>query len=170
MRLVDEDGAEVPAGEVGEIVIRGDNVMTGYWQSEEATRQVIRDGWLHSGDLARIDADGYYFIVGRKKDLVIRGGFNVYPGEIEEVLYEHPAVAEAAVFGVPHEALGEEVAAAIVLHAGESASPEELRAFTRARVAAYKYPRHVWLVGDLPRNADGKIQRSVLAAQERFIR
>jgi acyl-CoA synthetase (AMP-forming)/AMP-acid ligase II len=106
MRVVDGDGHEVPQGEVGEIVIRGPNVMKGYWHRPEATAEAIRDGWFHSGDLARVDEDGYFYIVDRKKDMIIRGGYNVYPREIEEVLYEHPMVAEAAVIGVPHPALG----------------------------------------------------------------
>ena len=110
MRVVDGDDHEVPQGEVGEIVIRGPNVMKGYWQRPEATAEAISDGWFHTGDLARVDEDGYFYIVDRKKDLIIRGGYNVYPREIEEVLYEHPAVAEAAVIGLPHPALGEEVA------------------------------------------------------------
>ena len=122
MRLVDGEGHEVARGEVGEIVIRGPNVMKGYWQRPEATAEAIRDGWFHSGDLARVDEDGYFYIVDRKKDLIIRGGYNVYPREIEEVLYEHPAVAEAAVIGLPHPSLGEEVAAAVALKPGADVS------------------------------------------------
>jgi long-chain acyl-CoA synthetase len=106
LRLLDGEDHEVPPGEVGEIVIRGPNVMKGYWQRPEATAEAIRDGWFHSGDLARVDEDGYFYIVDRKKDMIIRGGYNVYPREIEEVLYEHPAVAEAAVIGLPHPSLG----------------------------------------------------------------
>ena len=112
MRVVDDHGNEVPQGEVGEIVIRGDNIMKGYWQRPDATAAAIPDGWFRSGDLGRVDEDGYFAIVDRKKDMIIRGGYNVYPREIEEVLYEHPAVAEAAVIGVPDPQLGEEVAAA----------------------------------------------------------
>ena len=115
MKVVDDDGNEVDQGEVGEIVIKGHNVMKGYWNREEATAEAIKDGWFASGDMAKIDEDGYFFIVDRKKDLIIRGGYNVYPREIEEVLYEHPAVQEAAVIGIPHDELGEEVGAAIVL-------------------------------------------------------
>ena len=119
MRVVDDARADVPPGEVGEIAIRGHNVMKGYWNKPEATAEVATaDGWFRTGDMGRVDEDGYYFIVDRKKDLIIRGGYNVYPREIEEVLYEHPAVAEAAVIGVPHPALGEEVAAAVVLKPG----------------------------------------------------
>jgi long-chain acyl-CoA synthetase len=114
-------------------------------------------GWFLTGDLATVDDDGYYHIVGRKKDLIIRGGYNVYPREIEEVLHEHPAVAEVAVVGVPHAELGEEVGAAVVLKPGASATPEELRAFAKDRVAAYKYPRHVWFLPELPKGPTGKI-------------
>jgi long-chain acyl-CoA synthetase len=157
MRVVDEDGKELPQGEVGEIVIRGHNVMKGYWQRPEATEEAIRDGWFHTGDMARVDEDGYFFIVDRKKDMIIRGGFNVYPREIEEVLYEHPAVREAAVLGIPDDRYGEEVAAAVALKEGASATPEELREFVKGNVAAYKYPRRIWLVDELPKGPTGKI-------------
>jgi len=157
MRVVDQDDHEVPQGEVGEIVIRGPNVMKGYWHRPEATAEAIRDGWFHTGDLARVDEDGYFFIVDRKKDLIIRGGYNIYPREIEEVLYEHPAVAEAAVIGLPHPALGEEVGAAVTLKPGASVTAEELRDHVKTQVAAYKYPRHVWIVDVLPKGPTGKI-------------
>jgi long-chain acyl-CoA synthetase len=159
MRLVDGDGREVARDEVGEIAISGPNVMKGYWQRPEATAEAIRDGWFHTGDLARADEDGYFFIVDRKKDLIIRGGYNVYPREIEEVLYEHPAIAEAAVIGRPHPALGEEIAAAVALKPGAAATPAELRDYVKSQVAAYKYPRHVWIVGSLPKGPTGKIQK-----------
>ena len=159
MRVVDGEGNEVPQGEVGEIVIRGPNVMKGYWGRPEATADAIRDGWFHTGDLARVDEDGYFYIVDRKKDLIIRGGYNVYPREIEEVLYEHPAVAEAAVIGLPHPALGEEVGAAVVLKPGAAISAKELREYVKGQVAAYKYPRHVWMVDALPKGTTGKIQK-----------
>ncbi|HEY1917001.1 MAG TPA: AMP-binding protein, partial [Streptosporangiaceae bacterium] len=159
MRVVDKDDHDVPQGEVGEIVIRGPNVMKGYWQRAEATAEALRDGWFHTGDLARADEDGYFYIVDRKKDLIIRGGYNVYPREIEEVLYEHPAVAEAAVIGVPHDSLGEEVAAAVALKPGTTVTPEELRGYVKGQVAAYKYPRHLWIVDALPKGPTGKIQK-----------
>ena len=159
MRVVNNDGKEVPTGEIGEIVVRGHNVMKGYWGNPDATAETIRDGWLSTGDLARVDDDGFFFIVDRKKDLIIRGGFNVYPREIEEVLYEQPAVAEAAVIGIPHADLGEEIGAAVKLKPGASAAPEELRAFVKDRVAPYKYPRYVWVVPDLPKGPTGKILR-----------
>jgi len=165
MRTVDDEDHEVPQGEVGEIVIRGPNVMKGYWQRPEATAEAMKGvgevggGWFHTGDLARIDEDGYFYIVDRKKDLIIRGGYNVYPREIEEVLYEHPAVAEAAVIGLPHESLGEEVAAAVALKPGATVTAEELRDYVKGQVAAYKYPRHVWITDALPKGATGKIQK-----------
>jgi long-chain acyl-CoA synthetase len=159
MRVVNGEGAELPVGEIGEIVIRGHNVMKGYWGQPEATAAAITGGWLHTGDLARVDDDGYFYIVDRKKDLIIRGGFNVYPREVEEVLYEHPAVAEAAVIGIPHDELGEEVGAAVTLKPGATATPADLRAFAREQMAPYKYPRHVWLVPGLPKGPSGKILR-----------
>jgi long-chain acyl-CoA synthetase len=157
MKVVDDEGREVPQGEVGEIVIKGPNVMKGYLNRPDATAETIRDGWFHSGDLGRVDEDGYFFIVDRKKDMIIRGGYNVYPREVEEVLYEHPAVREAAVVGVPDEQWGEEVGAVVALKDGASATPEELRDFAKDQVAAYKYPRRVWIVADLPKGPTGKI-------------
>jgi long-chain acyl-CoA synthetase len=151
MKLADESGG------VGEIAIRGHNVMKGYWRNPEATSGVMRDGWFHTGDMAQVDEDGYFFIVDRKKDMIIRGGYNVYPREIEEVLYEHPAVREAAVVGVPHDELGEEIGAAIALKEGAETSADELQAFVKEQVAAYKYPRHVWFVDELPKGPTGKI-------------
>jgi long-chain acyl-CoA synthetase len=154
MRLVDvQDG-------VGEIVIRGHNVMKGYWNNPEATAKAIdADGWFHTGDLARVDDDGYYFIVDRKKELIIRGGFNIYPREIEEVLHEHPDVMEGAVVGIPHDELGEEVGAAVVLKPGSEATTDDIKAFVKSRVAAYKYPRVVWLLDALPKGPTGKVLR-----------
>jgi long-chain acyl-CoA synthetase len=157
MKVVDDDGADVAQGEVGEIVIKGHNIMKGYWNREDATAEAIKDGWFHSGDMAKVDEDGYFFIVDRKKDLIIRGGYNVYPREIEEVLYEHPAVQEAAVVGMPHDELGEEVGAAIVLKGGEAVSEDELKDYVKNEVAAYKYPRTVWFMDELPKGPTGKI-------------
>jgi long-chain acyl-CoA synthetase len=157
MKVVDEDGNDLPQGEVGEIVIRGHNVMKGYWGRPDATAETIIDGWLHTGDMAKVDEDGYFFIVDRKKDMIIRGGYNVYPREIEEVLYEHPAVREVAVVGVPHESLGEEVGAAVALKNDADATVDELRSYVKEQVAAYKYPRKIWFVDDLPKGPTGKI-------------
>jgi long-chain acyl-CoA synthetase len=157
MRVVDDEGDELPQGEVGEIAIRGHNVMKGYWRHPEDTAIAIHDGWFRTGDLGMVDKDGYFFIVDRKKDLILRGGYNVYPREIEEVLYENPAVAEAAVIGVPHPDLGEEVAAAVTLKPGATITAEELRDQVKSQVAAYKYPRHVWFVDALPKGPTGKI-------------
>jgi long-chain acyl-CoA synthetase len=166
MRVVDEDGNDVPQGEVGEIAIRGHNVMKGYYNRDDATAEVMRDGWFHTGDMARIDEDGYFFIVDRKKDMIIRGGYNVYPREIEEVLYEHPAVSEAAVVAVPDESMGEEVGAAIVLKPDRQADADELRAFVKERVAAYKYPRRIWFLDELPKTATGKILKREIEVPE----
>jgi len=158
MKLIDPAWQEPADGEVGEIAIKGPNVMKGYLGRPDATAEAIRDGWFRTGDLARRDADGYYFIVDRAKDMIIRGGLNIYPREIEEVLFEHPAVAEAAVVGIPDDYLGEEVGAAVVLKPGATASADELSAFVKDRVAAYKYPRIVWFEPEgLPKGATGKI-------------
>jgi long-chain acyl-CoA synthetase len=157
MKVVDEDDNEVEQGEVGEIVIRGHNIMKGYWQRPDATEEAMRGGWFHSGDMARTDEDGYFYIVDRKKDLIIRGGYNVYPREVEEVLYEHPKIREAAVIGVPHDEWGEEIGAAVVLHEGEEMAPEEVSQYVKERIAAYKYPRIVWFLDDLPKGPTGKI-------------
>ncbi len=163
MRLVDDHRQEAAAREAGEIAIRGHNVMKGYWNRPEATAEAIDpDGWFYSGDIARIDEDGCYFIVDRKKELIIRGGYNVYPREIEEVLYEHPAVREAAVIGIPHAELGEEVGAAVALKDGAEVTESDIRDYVRANVAAYKYPRHVWFVEELPKGPTGKILKRAI--------
>jgi long-chain acyl-CoA synthetase len=158
MKLIDDAGDRVPRGKPGEVAIRGHNVMKGYWRRPEATAAAIdADGWFTTGDIAKVDADGYFFIVDRKKDLIIRGGYNVYPREIEEVLYEHPAVREAAVVGVPHPELGEEVGAAIAVCDGSDATIEEIRDYVKGQVAAYKYPRRIWFVEELPKGPTGKV-------------
>ena len=164
IRVVDEEDRELPAGRdhVGEIVIRGHNVMKGYYKNPAATAEAMRGGWFRTGDLAYRDSDGFLFIVDRKKDLVIRGGFNVYPREVEEVLYQHAAVAEAAVVGRPDERLGEEVVAYVTVRSGAAAEPKELIEFCRERLAAYKYPRAVHILDDLPRNATGKVLKTQL--------
>jgi long-chain acyl-CoA synthetase len=164
IRIVDDEDRELPAGDVGEIAIRGPNVMKGYLGRPEATAEAIRDGWFHSGDMGRIDEEGFIFIVDRKKDMILRGGYNVYPREVEEVLYEHPAVREAAVVAVPDASLGEEVGAAVALKAGAEADADELRAFVKERLASYKYPRHVWFVEELPKGPTGKVLKREIKA------
>jgi long-chain acyl-CoA synthetase len=157
VRIVDDLDRDVPRGEVGELIVSGDAVMKGYLNQPEATAEALRGGWLHTGDLARMDEDGYIYIVDRKKEMIIRGGYNIYPREIEEVLYTHKDVLEAAVMGVPHADLGEDVAAAVVLRPGATTSPEELRQYVKDRVAPYKYPRIVKFLNELPKTAAGKI-------------
>ena len=167
LRLIGGDDGDTPVtepGAVGEIVIRGHNVMKGYWNRPEATAAAMRGGWFRTGDLARADEEGFYYIVDRKKDMIIRGGYNVYPREIEEVLYEHPAVLEAAVIGVPDPSLGEEVAAAVTLRPGADSTPDDLRDYVKERVAAYKYPRHIWLTDGLPKGPTGKILKREINA------
>jgi long-chain acyl-CoA synthetase len=168
MQVWDDDGNEVAQGEVGEIVIRGHNIMKGYWNRDDANKEAItEDGWFRTGDMAKVDEDGYFFIVDRKKDLIIRGGYNVYPREIEEVLYEHPAIQEAAVVGVPHDELGEEVGAAVVLKQGESLEAHELKSYLKEQVAAYKYPRRIWFVDELPKGPTGKILKREIEVPEK---
>jgi long-chain acyl-CoA synthetase len=166
MKVVDDEGNDLEQGDVGEIVIRGHNVMKGYWKREDATREAIRDGWFHTGDMGRVDEDGYFSIVDRKKELIIRGGYNVYPREIEEVLYEHPAVEAAAVIGLPDEKMGEEVGAAVVLKKGQEVGEQELRDYVKAEVANYKYPRRIWFVDDLPKGPTGKILKREIGVPE----
>jgi long-chain acyl-CoA synthetase len=167
MRIFDEQDHELPPGRdsVGEIVIRGHNVMKGYFKKPADTEEAFRGGWFHSGDMGYRDEKGFFFIVDRKKELIIRGGFNVYPREVEEVLYAHPAVQEAAVIGVPDEKFGEEVKAVVVLKQGQTVGEEELIGYTKERVAAYKYPRTIEFVAELPKGATGKILKKELKAQ-----
>ena len=148
-------------------MIRGYNTMKGYWRRPEATREAFRSGWFHTGDLGRKDDDGYIFIVDRKKDMIIRGGFNVYPREVEEVLYAHPAVGEAAVVGVRDPEYGEEVKAYLALKPGASASAEEVQAFCRERLGAHKVPRVIEFLPSLPKGPTGKILRKELRARPR---
>ena len=164
VKLIDEDWNEVSGEDaVGEIAIRGHNIMLGYYNRPEATAAVMKDGWFRSGDLARRDADGFYYIVDRAKDMIIRGGFNVYPREIEEVLITHPAVSLAAVIGVPHESHGEEIKAFVILKPDATATAEELIAWGKEQMAAYKYPRMVEIVSSLPMTATGKILKRELS-------
>ncbi|WP_182359971.1 long-chain-fatty-acid--CoA ligase [Tomitella gaofuii] len=168
-RLVDADWNDVADGRVGELAIRGHNVMKGYLHRPEATAEVLRDGWFRTGDLARRDEDGYYFIVDRAKDLIVRGGYNVYPREIEELLLMHPAVSLAAVIGVPHDRHGEEIAAFVIMERGGQVDADELSAWCKERLAAYKYPRSIEFVTTLPMTATGKILKRELAAARQAV-
>jgi long-chain acyl-CoA synthetase len=158
---------EMPLGEVGELVIRGPQVMKGYWNRPEETEMVLRGGWLFTGDLARMDEDGFFSIVDRKKEMIIAGGFNIYPRDIEEVLYEHPKVKEAACFGVPDPYRGQTVKVVIVLKDGKSATEEEIIEFCRPRLARYKIPKLVEFTDDLPKSLIGKVLRRVLVEREK---
>jgi long-chain acyl-CoA synthetase len=158
-KVVDELGHDVPDGEVGELIVRGPNVMKGYYKMPEETAAALRDGWLYTGDLARRDEDGYFYIVDRKKDLVIVGGYNVYPREVEEVLFEHRDVVEAAVIGVPDPDFGEAVHAFVVLKDGMKEDVESLESYCRKRLAKYKVPKHIEFLDELPKNTTGKILR-----------
>jgi long-chain acyl-CoA synthetase len=159
MRIVDDSGRPVAPGDAGEIQIHGHNVMKGYWGLPEATSAAIVDGWFATGDIGRVDDDGFYYVIDRKKELIIRGGYNVYPREVEEVLHEHPAVAAAAVVGLAHDILGEEVGAAIVLQPDADVTTDAIQAYVKERVAAYKYPRRIWIVDELPLGPTGKVRR-----------
>lgn len=171
MRIVDEAGSPVPQGQTGEIQVRGHNVMKGYWNLPEETQAVISpEGWFSTGDIGLVDADGYFTIVDRKKEMIIRGGLNIYPREIEEVLYEHPAIAAAAVIGIPDKLLGEEVGAAIEFKPGMTATTSEVSTFVKERVAGYKYPRRIWVLDALPKNATGKLQKRDIVIPEEFRR
>jgi acyl-CoA synthetase (AMP-forming)/AMP-acid ligase II len=164
VRIVDAVGKEVPRGTVGEIAVRGGHVMAGYWAKEKETRQAIRDGWMHTGDAAYMDDDGYVFIVDRVKDMIVTGGENVYSAEVEDALASHPAVAICAVIAVPDTTWGERVHAVVVLRPGADASLEELRAHTKQRIAGYKAPRSVEFVDALPMSAAGKVLKRDLRA------
>ena len=163
MRVVDEEDNEVPDGTVGEIVLRGDNVLKGYYKNPEATLVAFRNGWFHTGDIGYRDSDGFYFIVDRKSDMIIRGGENIYPREIDEVLYQHPAVSAAAVVGVPDELYGEEVAGFVVLREGSEATEDEVIEFCKARLADYKCPKTIRFVKDIPKGPTGKLLKRELA-------
>ena len=166
VKLVDEKGREVPPHTVGEIVVKSSDVMTGYWNNEEETRKVFKDGWLYTGDLATYDEDYFIYLVDRKKDMIISGGLNIYPAEVERVLYEHPMVSQCAVIGVPDDRWGEAVKAFIVLRSGQEASEKEIIEFCRKSLASYKKPKSVEFVKELPRNPQGKILKKVL--RERY--
>jgi long-chain acyl-CoA synthetase len=165
MQVVDEDDREVADGELGEIVLRGENILKGYYRNPDATATAFRNGWFHTGDVGYRDADGFYYIVDRKSDMIIRGGENIYPREIDEVLYQHPAVAAAATIGVPDQLYGEEVAAFIVLSEGREATEEDIVAFCRARLADYKCPKTVRFLQEIPKGPTGKLLKRELARQ-----
>jgi long-chain acyl-CoA synthetase len=168
VRIIDpEDGHDLGIDEPGEILIRGPQVMKGYWRMPEETAQVLRDGWMHTGDIGKMDEEGYFWIVDRKKDMIISSGFNVYPREIEDILYEMPAILEAAVVGVPDPKRGESAKAFVVLKEGQSVTEEELEAFCRENLAKYKVPAYYEIRESLPKSAIGKILRRTLAAEER---
>jgi len=157
MRVVDEEGRDVPEGELGEIVLRGENILKGYYKNDAANATAFRNGWFHTGDIGYRDADGFYFIVDRKSDMIIRGGENIYPREIDEVLYQHPGVAAAAAVGVPDELYGEEVAAVIVLKPEASVTEQEVIDYRKARLADFKCPKTVHFVDDIPKGPTGKL-------------
>jgi long-chain acyl-CoA synthetase len=163
--ILDDDDRPVATGEAGEVCVRGPNVMLGYYRMPEETARTLRHGWLHTGDVGRLDADGFLYIVERKKDLIIRGGFNIYPREVEEVLYAHPDVAEAAVVGMPDALMGEDVLAFVALKSDGAVSEEALIAFCQDRLARYKCPKRVRFVPALPKSPIGKILRKTLRAQ-----
>ncbi|HWK23386.1 MAG TPA: long-chain-fatty-acid--CoA ligase [Ureibacillus sp.] len=166
IKIVNEQGQEVPVGEVGELLVQGDNVTPGYYKNEEATKKALVNGWLHTGDMAKVDEDGYLYIVDRKKDLIIRGGFNVYPRDLEELLVKHEAVLEAAVIGIASERMGEEILACIVKKPEAIVSEQELIQYCQKNLAKYKTPRHVEFIDELPRNGVGKILKTKL--RERY--
>lgn len=162
IRIVDEFGESLPQGQVGEIVVKGPQVMKGYLRNEEATHQAIKDGWMYSGDLGKFDEEGLLYIVDRKKDMIIRGGENVYPVEVEEVLYQIPELMESAVVGVPHEIYGEVPKAYVVPKAGQAISEEAIKAYCATQLAKYKVPHEVEFMDELPRNASGKVLKHTL--------
>jgi long-chain acyl-CoA synthetase len=162
----DDPSRTMPAGERGELALAGPQVMQGYWNQPDETAQVLRDGWLLTGDMAVMDEEGYFSIVDRKKELIIAGGYNIYPREVEEVLYEHPKILEVCVAGVPDSYRGEIVKAFVVLRSGEQASTEEIREFAKTRLAAYKVPRAVEFRDELPKTLIGKVLRRALIEEE----
>jgi long-chain acyl-CoA synthetase len=164
MMVVDEEDREVPDGALGEIVLRGGNILKGYYKNPDATETAFRNGWFHTGDIGYRDSDGFYYIVDRKSDMIIRGGENIYPREIDEVLYQHPTVAAAAAVGIPDELYGEDVAAFIVLKAGATATEEEIVSFCRGQLADYKCPKTVRFVNEIPKGPTGKLLKRELAA------
>ncbi|MBS3921138.1 MAG: long-chain fatty acid--CoA ligase [Deltaproteobacteria bacterium] len=168
VRIVDDQDRDLPMGEVGEVICRGPNVMKGYYKDEEATREALRGGWLHTGDLARIDEEGFIYIVDRKKDMIVSGGENIYPREVEEILYSHPRIDDAAIIGIPDPLWGESVRAVIVLKRGEMMTEEEVIEYCKSHLASYKKPKSVEFVESLPRNPSGKVLKTIL--RERYLK
>ena len=162
MKIVDSDGHELPPGETGELLIKGCKVVRGYWNKPEANEKAFTHGWLHTGDVARIDEDGYVYIMDRFKDMINRGGEKIYSIEVENALYAYPKILEAGVYGIPDEVFGEQVKAAVVLKPGESATAEEIQDFCARRLADYKVPKTILFLDELPRNPGGKVVKAEL--------
>jgi len=162
VRVVNENGKDVPVGEVGEVIVRGDHLMTEYWQLPQETEEAFKDGWLYTRDMAKVDKDGYIFLVDRKSEMIISGGLNIYPNEVEQVLYQHPAILEAAVFGVPDKEWGEAVKAVVALKPGRNSTEQEIVDFCKNHLAPYKKPKTVDFTPSLPKSPEGKVLRRVL--------
>ena len=163
---MDKKRREVAPGEIGEIIIRGEHMMKGYWNNKKETAKILKNGWLHTGDLATVDDEGFIYIMDRKKDMIISGGFNIYPKEIENLIYSHPDVKEVAVIGVPDDEWGESVKAFIVSHEGRTIDKEEITDLCRNRLAGYKKPKYIDIIKSLPKNAVGKIMKDILRKKE----
>ncbi|HKG23936.1 MAG TPA: AMP-binding protein, partial [Blastocatellia bacterium] len=164
-RIIDEEGRDVPRGLVGELLLKGQHVCSGYWQDSEATSAAISDGWFYTGDLARQDEEGYYYIVGRAKDMIISGGENIYPAEVESVLHDHPAIASAALIGISDDKWGEMPVAVVIARTGRAVTPEEVMDFCSGKLARYKIPKRVYFVSEFPLSASGKVVKRVLKEQ-----
>jgi long-chain acyl-CoA synthetase len=162
LRIVDENEVDVPLGQIGEILVQGGNVMKGYFKNPAATAKALHKGWLHTGDLGYVNGDGFYYVVDRKSDMIIRGGENIYPREIDNLLFEHPKIREAATVGVPDELYGEEVKAFVVLKEGEIASEKEILTFCRTRLADYKCPKSIVFLEEIPKGPTGKLLKREL--------
>jgi long-chain acyl-CoA synthetase len=163
---LDDPTTDMPVGEAGEMLIQGPQVMREYWNMPEETQNTLINGWLHTGDIAHMDEDGYFFIVDRKKDMIISGGYNVYPRDIDEVLFEHPKVVEACAIGIPHPSRGEQVKAFVVLVPGQTATPEEMIDYCKGKLATYKLPTQIEFIDELPKTNVGKVLRKDLRAKE----
>ncbi|MHB9097838.1 MAG: AMP-binding protein, partial [Syntrophales bacterium] len=168
VRIVDDQDQDVPVGEVGELLVKGPNVSSGYYKLPEETAKTFRNGWLHTGDMAKMDKEGYLYIVERKKDLIIRGGFNIYPRDIEEILYQHPAIQDAVAIGVPAPVMGEEIKVYVVPKEGMTVSVEEILQYCQSHLAKYKWPKFIEFTKSLPRNPMGKILRKELRKRNQY--